>query len=138
MSKIFLVIDADADGRALLVGTLLRVFSDGAVTECQDAKTALRLVKGHTYDAIIFHRAIGSDPTGLIRALRREKPDAPILALSTIDRRKNLVVAGATKFLNYEEWLLVGKTVLEMISPQSNAPFIPSSFPRIAPSGLPG
>jgi len=136
MSKTFLVIDADADGRALLVGTLMRVFPDGAVTECQDARMALKLVKGHAYDAIISHRAIGSDPETLIRAIRREKRDVPLLAVSGIDRRKQLVAAGATTFLNYEEWLMVGRTIAEMISPQSNAPFNPSASPGIAVTGL--
>ena len=138
MSKTFLVIDADADGRALLVGTLMRVFPDGAVTECQDAEMALKLVKGHAYEAVIAHRAIGTDPVSLVRAIREEKPHVPLLALSGIDRRKELVAAGATEFLNYDAWLMAGKTVAEMISQQSNAPFIPSALPRIAATGLLG
>ena len=117
MSKTFLVIDADADGRALLVGTLIRVFPQGAVTECQDAETSLKLIKGHSYDAVILHRAVGNDPKTLVRAIRREKPHVPLLAVSAINREEDLIAAGATKFLNYDAWLMAGKTVLEMISP---------------------
>jgi len=135
MSKTFLVIDADADGRALLVGTLMRVFPDGAVTECQDAKMALKLVKGHAYDAVVAHRAIGADPVSLVRAIRDEKPNVLVLALSDIDRRKELVAAGATEFLNYDAWLMTGKTVAEMFSSQSAAPFGLPPLPGIVATG---
>lgn len=138
MSKTFLVIDADADGRTLLVGTLMRVFSNAVVTECQDAEMALKLITGHTYDAVISHRAIGADPETLVRMIRQERPNVPLLAVSGSDRRKELVAAGATEFLGYEKWLLVGRTVAEMIAPEPKAPFELPSLPRISTIGLVG
>lgn len=97
---------------------------------------ALKLVKEQAYDAVVLHRAIGADSESLVRCIRREKPHVPLLALSGIARRKQLVTAGATEFLNYDAWLMVGKPVAEMISPQSNAPFTPSVLPSIAATGL--
>lgn len=121
--KNFLVVDADADGRVLLARTLLRVFPDAAIVECQDAETAVNLVKAHNYDAVVAHRAIGADPEGLIRMIRERDRNVLLLSVSGIDRKKEVLNAGATDFLLYDEWLRVGTIIAEMLSSRSSAPF---------------
>ena len=112
----FLVIDADFDGRTLLVRTLMRVFPQAAIVEAQDYATALSLVDERTFDAIIAHRAIGADPETLVRGIREHERGVPILAVSGLDRSKEVLAAGATDFLNYDEWLRVGTVVSEMLA----------------------
>ncbi len=119
----FLVVDADDDGRVLLVRTLLRIFPQAAIVECQDFQTAVNLVRVNTYDAVVAHRAIGAGPETLIRAIRQENSEVPILAVSGLDRTSEMLAAGATRFLNYDEWLRVGTIVSDLLAPQSIAPF---------------
>ncbi|MDO8545534.1 MAG: hypothetical protein Q7S40_34255 [Opitutaceae bacterium] len=116
--KDFLLIDADADGRVLLARTLLRVFPRAAIVECQDLETAVNLLVTHEFDAVVSHRAIGADPEKLVRAIREQKRNVPLLAVAGNDRRKQLVLAGATMFLSSNEWIRVGTVVADMLAPQ--------------------
>ncbi len=90
------MIDADADGRVLLARTLLSVFPRAAIVECQDLETAIDLLGTHEFDAVVSRRAIGADSEKLVRAIREQRPNVPLLAISRGDRRKQLVLAGAT------------------------------------------
>jgi CheY-like chemotaxis protein len=114
--KHFLCIDADADGRLLFVRILMRVFPQAAIVEVKDYNTALNLVATHSFDAIVAHRAIGADTTTLIGGLRGAAAEIPILAVSSKGRPQELLAAGATRFLPYDSWLLVGTTVAEMLA----------------------
>jgi CheY-like chemotaxis protein len=118
-SKRFLIIDDNADGRSLLSRTLLRKFPDAAIVECQDAATAVATVQTLPVSAILVHRAGEHDGVSLIRLLRQEKPDVPIIAVSGIDRSAASLGAGATRFLNYDQWLMVGKLAEELLGPKS-------------------
>jgi|GEM_PF-4034923 len=128
----FLVIDADTDGRMLLVRTLMRVFPQSAIIEVQDFHTALALAKANRYDAIVAHRAIGADAKTLVQELHRLGPDVPILAVSGIDRTKEVLAAGATRFLNFEEWLMLGSVITEMLSQEGLARTGPFTVDPIA------
>ncbi len=114
--KKILVIDADTDSRVLLVGTLVRVFPQAAIVEVQDAQIALKVARTNKYDAIVAHRAIGADTQTLVRMLREARRGIPILAVAGLDQKKEVMLAGATRFLTDAEWLYVGTTVAEMLS----------------------
>jgi CheY-like chemotaxis protein len=114
--KYFLVIDGDDDLRQLVVRTLIRVFPGSIITESTDRDEALHLIKANEYDAIVVHRAIGSDAVTLIRLIRQDNPRIPVLAVSSMDRSKEVLAAGATEFLNFEEWLRVGTVVAGILA----------------------
>lgn len=67
------------------------------------------------FDGILVHRAGEMDIESLILSIRGVAPDAPIIALSGFDRSKEALAAGATKFLNYDQWLLMGTAVEDAV-----------------------
>jgi DNA-binding response OmpR family regulator len=113
--KKFLVVDSFQEMRVLIVRTLLRVFPGAEITETYDSEEALQLARCGSYDAIIVHRAIGTDAATLVRLIRQDQSTDPILAVSSVDRSQELISAGATAFLNFEEWLRLGTVVGELL-----------------------
>lgn len=114
----FLLVDENPDGRSLLARTLHRKFPQSITLECVDSQAALAAVTGEKLDAVVIHKA--EDVTGveLIELIRRIDPNLPILAVSGYDRTKESLAAGATRFLNYDQWLLVGTVIAEMLGAQ--------------------
>jgi CheY-like chemotaxis protein len=111
----FLVIDDNADGRALLTKTLMRKFPSSIIHECQDAESAVSDVARGGVDVVVVHRVWDVDGATLIRRLRAANLSVPIIAVSGIDRTKEALAAGATRFLSYDEWLRVGTIVSEVL-----------------------
>jgi DNA-binding response OmpR family regulator len=120
----FLVIDDNADSRFLLVKTLLRKFPQALLQECQDSDVALSAARNPKLDTIVAHRAADVDGTTLIRMLRKTNPTVPIVMVSGLDRSSAAAEAGATVFLNYDEWLRIGTVVGDLLSAENaaNAP----------------
>lgn len=58
--------------------------------------------------------------------------------ISGIDRTKNALEAGATRFHNYDEWLRIGTVVGEMLAPapavDTPSPFAPRKDPDDQPA----
>ncbi len=115
MTRSFLVIDSFEEMRLLVVRTLRRVFPDALITEAHDFEEAIRLTSNTAYDAIIVHRAIGADAKTIIQLIRNDNAAVPIIAVSSMDRTDEVLSAGATAFLNFEEWLRVGTVVADLI-----------------------
>ncbi len=107
----FLVIDHNADGRTLLTRTLRRKFPNAELVECGAADQATTTLQGGGFDAVVVHRTEEVDGEMLVRLLRRVNPTVPIVAVSGIDRSEKLLAAGASEFLNYDEWLRLGTVV---------------------------
>jgi CheY-like chemotaxis protein len=120
----FLVVDDNADSRFLLVKTLLRKFPQALLQECQDSDVALNAARNPNLDTIVAHRAADVDGTTLIRMLRKTNPTVPIVMVSGLDRSGAAAEAGATVFLNYDEWLRIGTVVGDLLSAENaaNAP----------------
>ena len=116
MTRTFLVIDSFEEMRLLVVRTLRRVFPNAVIREAHDFEDAIILTSSNTYDAIVVHRAIGADAKTIIQAIRRDHSMVPIIAVSSMDRTNEVLSAGATAFLNFEEWLRVGTLVAELIA----------------------
>src|SRR3954471_3284685 len=107
----FLIVDDNPDSRFLLVKTLLRKFPQAVIEECQDGNAAVDVAKSGALDAIVAHRAAEVDGLTLIRMLREVNPSIPIVMVSGVDRTKESLAAGATRFLSYEAWLRIGTVV---------------------------
>lgn len=119
--KIFLVVDDNADSRFLLVKTLLRKFPTAIIRECQECVDAVKIAQLDTLAAIVAHRAADLDGISLIRELRAANPNVIILMVSGLDRTESAIRAGATCFLNYDEWLRVGSLVTDLLSRSARA-----------------
>lgn len=123
----FLIIDRNMDGRGLLVRTLRRKFPSAEVFEVLDAGSSVALAGSIKFDAIITHRPEETDGLEMVRTLRNIDADVPIIMVSGVDRTKEALEAGATAFLNYDEWLRIGVMVAELLKiPSSKTPW-PSS-----------
>jgi PleD family two-component response regulator len=111
----FLIVDDHADGRYLLSKTLLRKFRDAVVLECQSSEAAFSTLKAEPLDAVISHRTFDFDPFSLVAALRKINPTVPLVMMSGIDRSKGAAEVGATTFLHYDQWLLLGSVVANLL-----------------------
>lgn len=111
------MIDDNADGRSLLSRTLHRKFPQSITLECVDADAAINVAQAEKLDAVIVHRTSQNTGVEIIQLLRQVNPGVPILAVSGFDRTKVSLEAGANRFLNYDQWLMVGTVVLEMLMP---------------------
>lgn len=115
-AKTFLVVDDNADSRFLLVKTLLRKFPEAVIRECQESVDAIEIARSGALSAIIAHRAADLDGITLIRELRSANSTVIILMVSGLDRTESAIRAGATCFLNYDEWLRVGSLVTDLLA----------------------
>jgi DNA-binding NtrC family response regulator len=106
-----LVIDDNSEGGFLLVRSLARRFPGALIQLCKDSRTALEsLAKGGT-SAVILHKTHGHDAVSLIRSVRNMWPGLLIVAVSGADRSEQVLEAGATAFLNYDQWPTLGHVV---------------------------
>jgi DNA-binding NtrC family response regulator len=120
----FLIIDDNADSRFLLAKTLMRKFPAALMIECADTGTALLAAENDRPVAVIVHRTIDTSGLHLLPLLRQLNPRMPIVMVSGIDRTAEAIAAGATFFLNYDEWLRIGSVVaglLEFSEPSTSA-----------------
>ena len=111
----FLVVDDNPDNRFLVSKTLLRKFPNAAVVECQTLETATTFLKQVKVDLVVAHRTPELGDRALIRELRSVHPTVPIIAISSIDRRAEVLAAGANRFHLSDEWLLIGNTAVELL-----------------------
>jgi response regulator RpfG family c-di-GMP phosphodiesterase len=116
-----LLIDNHTDNRALLARTLLRKFPKVILSECKDRGTAIEAAGQEQVDVVVLHRTNDAEAVDLITAIRKVNKSVPILVLSGVDRSATVLKAGATKFLNYDEWLMVGSAVEALVSPPESA-----------------
>lgn len=79
--------------------------------ECEDAEQAVQMARTQDVACIITHRTFETPGADLVRQLREVDPDVPIVMVSGVDRAKAALDAGATSFLNYDEWLRIGTIV---------------------------
>jgi DNA-binding NtrC family response regulator len=101
------LIDDNPDGRFLVAKTLLRKFPGAVIVECESASAAFRALE-KPVNLIVLHRTRDCDAVALLRELRRRKPDVPVVMMSDLEREAEALAAGASLFLTYEQWLMIG------------------------------
>jgi CheY-like chemotaxis protein len=112
-----LIIDDNADSRFLLAKTLQRKFRNASVVECQTSDRAVAFLSAERPDVVVAHRTQDVDGLALIRMLREQNLNVPIVMVSGIDRQAAAVGAGANAFLHYDEWLRIGTVVAGLLRP---------------------
>lgn len=111
-----LVIDYDTNSAALLVRSLLRQFPQASVHLCEESGTAVQVAATERLDAVVLHRTEDDNAVNLVRLLRKVDSAVPIIVVSGIDRSEQVRAAGATGFLNYEKWLMIGTVVANALN----------------------
>lgn len=117
----FLIVEDNADHRFLVAKTLLRKFPKSVLSECQDADAAFRILDKEAVSLIICHRTFEWDGASLVKEFRRRNATVPILMMSGINRAESALAAGASAFLTYDEWLMVGNHVAALLTKSRDA-----------------
>ena len=118
----FLVLDLNAEGLQLLSRTLARKYPTALIYTASDIDTALEIARRRTLDVIVVHRPIGMSGRDAIRALSEISAGVPIIWVSGSDHSALAAEAGASAFLLYDEWLLLGGVVADALK-QSSSPW---------------
>jgi DNA-binding NarL/FixJ family response regulator len=108
---------------SLLSQTLARKFPRATIHCSADPAECLKIGAELPLDAIIVHRAIGITSEEMVRKLRQALPATPIIMVSVSDRKGSALSAGATQFLLYEEWLMLGQVVTSVLKDGSKTPW---------------
>lgn len=111
----FLVIEDNPDGRALLTRTLLRKFPECQIVEIDSLDGQETILASGSFDAIVCHRAGVASGTETVRELRNSGVRAPIVLVSGVDRTREALDAGATQFLHYDAWLMLGPMIEDLL-----------------------
>jgi CheY-like chemotaxis protein len=111
----FLVLDLNTEGLQLLSRTLSRKFAGSTVVTASLMEQATELAQREAFDAIVVHRPIGMNGSEAVRTLRGLCPHIPIVWVSGSDHSQAAMAAGASCFLLYDEWLMVGGVVDDLL-----------------------
>jgi len=117
----FLIIDDHVDNRSLLTRTMTREFPAAEIRECGEIGAAISIAGTEQIDAVVSHRVDLTDGIELIHQLRRVNPAVPVIMVSSFDRTREALAAGATRFLPYDEWRRIGTVVEEVLATQPHA-----------------
>jgi CheY-like chemotaxis protein len=110
-----LIVDDNAENRFLLTKTLARCYPAALLIECSDPDAAIEIMGREKIDVVIAHRAGMALGAELIQILRQAQPEMPIVMVSGIDRSEEAARFGANRFLLYDQWLMIGKVVGELL-----------------------
>jgi DNA-binding response OmpR family regulator len=111
----FLIIDQNPDSLTLLSRTLVRKFPHAVIVECVESDDAVRYARVQHFDAIVVHRALGMSAQDTVRGLREANANFPIVMMSSVDQTEVAVNAGASSFLHFDAWLMLGSVVADLI-----------------------
>jgi DNA-binding NarL/FixJ family response regulator len=115
----FLIISDNSNDRFHLSATLLRHYPEAVVQECMDLNTAIELLlrlAAHQHDTIVIaHRTPQIEGRDLVAALRAAHPSVPIVWAGAPEESVMAEAAGATRFLDRNAWLLIGKVVEDLV-----------------------
>lgn len=124
--RCFLVVDGNPDTRSLLSRTLARKFPGALLSECVGADEAVEVAASERWDAIVVHRPFEMSPEAAVRELRVVAPCTPIV-LMTEAGIEPAVEAGASTFLEFDAWLMLGPVVADLLQEVSRNPSCPES-----------
>lgn len=130
----FLIVDDDADSRALLRWTFRRTYPQTVTREAVTLQGAVDHVLAERPDVVIVHRAADGDAVAIIRAIRAVAPRVAIVALSGSEvNAKAALEEGANEFLRRDEWLRL-RSVLDGMLAARNPPVIEASEESAEPA----
>jgi CheY-like chemotaxis protein len=127
-NRTFLIVEHNPDGLELISWTLARKYPDASIQHVVETCDAIEILQRDSVDAVIVHRPIGMDGLEAIRAIRDGRPAIPIIMVSSVDYSREAIEAGATSFLHYDAWLVLGGVVEDALNrPGSQNPWFAHS-----------
>jgi DNA-binding response OmpR family regulator len=124
-NRTFLIVEHNPDGLELISWTLARKYPEAEIQHVVETADALELLHRESVDAVIVHRPIGMDGLEAIRAIRHARAAIPIIMVSSVDYSREAIEAGATSFLHYDSWLMLGGVVEDVLNrPGSQNPWV--------------
>ena len=111
----FLLVEHSPRDGSLLSRTLIRNFPRAKVHHSADPAECLKIARDQGFDAIVVHRATGISSEETVRMFRAAIPGVPIVMISVSDRSESALSAGASRFLLYDEWLMLGQVVSSLL-----------------------
>lgn len=119
----FLLVDDNPEGRFIVSKTLLRHFPQARITEIDDSADAIEALKSEPVAAALVHKTLDLDGLSLVKRLREVAPGLVIVYLSGNQKLEAAAeFAGATKFLHYDRWLMIGTLVADLIKRGTRPP----------------
>jgi CheY-like chemotaxis protein len=115
MPRRFLLVELNTQGFALMERTLSRRFPGAELHNFVDGREAAQRLSEGQFDAVIVHRAIAMEGVEVVRELRAINGQIPIVMMSSVNRAAAATEAGATTFLPYDAWLLLGTVLDELL-----------------------
>jgi DNA-binding NarL/FixJ family response regulator len=116
-----LVIDANPASGALLVRSIARKFPVALVQHCATVDLALGGLVGRAADAVVIHESKSEAAVRAVGRLRAVNPQLPIIVVSNVDRSTDILQAGATAFVHFDEWLLLGNALARALGAKAAA-----------------
>jgi hypothetical protein len=114
MDPQFLLIDDNRDGRCVIARAVQRKFDEAPLHEFAALSAAEPMLQGIGADPgtwiVVTGRTAEHTPVALAAAVRAMHPRVPIIVLGHNEAAAALA-AGATHFLEYEAWLLLGRLI---------------------------
>jgi DNA-binding response OmpR family regulator len=110
-------VDDNPEGMFILTRTLNRKLPKAVMVECTDSDAAVVEAQDASVSVAVLHRSSDMDGLPLIERIRAANSSIPILYLATSSQESAAVRCGATKFLHYDKWLLVGEIVSGLLIP---------------------
>lgn len=81
-----------------------------------ESGAAIDAVRFEKPDVVVLHRTLEDTAVSLVTAIRAADAAVPIIVLSAVDRSEGVLAAGATGFLNIDQWLLLGNVVANALA----------------------
>lgn len=118
MQPQFLLIDDNRDGRSVIVRAVQRKYPEASLLEFTAFSAAAPVLGKLEADPgnwiVVTGQTAEHGPVALVAAARAAHPRVPIIALGR-NHAPAAVTAGATHYLEYEAWLLLG-VIIERVS----------------------
>lgn len=126
MQPRFLLIDDNRDGRSVIARAVQRKYRDAPLHEFGTFAAAvptLTTLGAEAGNWIVVAGRTGEYATAtLVAAIHATHPRVPIVALGREDEAEASLAAGASQFLAYEAWLLLGGVVEKVTAAWSASP----------------
>jgi len=115
----FLLIDDNRDGRSIIARAIQRKYLEASLYAFAAFSAAAPTLQEIEADPgrwiIVTGQTAEHDPVALVAAVRAAHPRVPIIALGRNNATAALA-AGATHFLEYEAWLLLGVMIERVVA----------------------
>jgi hypothetical protein len=129
----FLLVGNNLERVQLLAHTLRRRFLDAVIPHASELEAAGQFLRTQSYDVVILVVSEARRAVEVVTGLRQVNAAVPIIVVSPVDRSEAVLAAGATGFLNCDEFLNIGQVVANSLAQRGAGAESPEHAPRASP-----